>query len=276
LRGGRGSQAPPALPSKDFRNSLKMAAGWQTKMRHIALIPARYGSTRFPGKALALLRGKPLIQHVYEQARRVPRLDGVFVATDDERIRQCVESFGGQAVMTRSDHPSGSDRLAEAADILGLSPHDLVLNIQGDQPVFPPEIIGQLMAIMERDCHAVMATPALRLTDPDLARDPNVVKVVFDQRGRALYFSRSPLPYWRDGERPYFFKHIGIYAYRVEFLHNFVTLPPGRWEEAEKLEQLRALEYGFAIQVAETTGDTLEVDTPADLARVEEYLREGR
>lgn len=245
-------------------------------MRHIALIPARYGSTRFPGKALADLLGKPLIQRVHEQTRRVPKLDAVCVATDDQRIKKCVEEFGGRAIMTRSDHPSGSDRLAEAAELLRLAPEDIVINIQGDQAVFPPEIIGQLTAILERDCAAVMATPALRLTDPDLARDPNLVKVVFDHQGRALYFSRSPLPYWRDGERPYFFKHIGIYAYRVDFLKNFVTLPPGRWEEAEKLEQLRALEYGYPIQVAETTGDTLEVDTPADLARVEEYLRQGR
>jgi 3-deoxy-manno-octulosonate cytidylyltransferase (CMP-KDO synthetase) len=240
------------------------------------VIPARFGSTRFPGKPLADLLGKPLIQWVYEQARRVPGLDGVFVATDDERIRDCVTGFGGQAVMTRSDHPSGSDRLAEAADLLNLSPQDIVINIQGDQPVFPPEIIGHLARLLELDCSAVMATPAKRLTDLKLAQNPNVVKVVFDHRGRALYFSRSPLPYWRDGERPYFFKHIGIYAYRVDFLKNFVTLPPGRWEEAEKLEQLRALEYGYPIQVAETTGDTLEVDTPEDLIRVEEYLRNNR
>jgi len=242
----------------------------------VALIPARYGSTRFPGKPLADLLRKPLIQWVYEQARRVSGLDGVFVATDDERIRDCVTGFGGQAVMTRSDHPSGSDRLAEAADLLNLSPDHIVINIQGDQPVFPPEIIGQLAKLLELDCSAVMATPAKRLTDLDQAQNPNVVKVVFDHRGRALYFSRSPLPYWRDGERPYFFKHIGIYAYRVDFLKNFVTLPPGRWEEAEKLEQLRALEYGYPIQVAETTGDTLEVDTPEDLIRVEEYLRNNR
>jgi len=242
-------------------------------MRLVALIPARYGSSRFPGKALANVLGKPLIQWVWEQAAKVPGLDGLYVATDDLRIQECVEAFGGQALLTRPDHPSGSDRLAEAAGLLNLAPEDLVVNVQGDQPVFPPQLIRQLAALLERDCSAVMATPARRFTEPALARDPNVVKVVMDYRGRALYFSRSPLPYWRDADKPYYFKHIGIYAYRVEFLKNFVTLPPRRLEEAEKLEQLRVLEYGFPIHVVETTGDTLEVDTPEDLARVEEFLR---
>jgi 3-deoxy-manno-octulosonate cytidylyltransferase (CMP-KDO synthetase) len=241
-------------------------------MRLVVLIPARYGSTRFPGKALAPVLGKPLIRRVWEQAAKVPGLDGFYVATDDVRIQECVESFGGRALLTRPDHPSGSDRLAEAAALLDLAPEDIVINIQGDQPVFPPELIRQLAALLQRDCSAVMATPARRFTDPALAQNPHVVKVVFDHRGRALYFSRSPLPFWRDGDKPYYFKHIGIYAYRVEFLQNFVTLPPGRLEEAEKLEQLRALEYGFPIHVVETTGDTLEVDTPEDLVRVEKYL----
>jgi 3-deoxy-manno-octulosonate cytidylyltransferase (CMP-KDO synthetase) len=242
-------------------------------MRQIVIIPARYGSTRLPGKALALILGKPLIQWVYEQARQVPELDGIYVATDDGRIQECVEGFGGQAIMTRSDHPSGSDRLAEAASLLGLDPADIVVNIQGDQPVFPPELIGKLAAPLRRDSHVVMVTPARRLSDPHLAQDPNVVKVVFDHQGRALYFSRSPLPFWRDAGEPYFYKHIGIYAYRVAFLQQFVTLPPGRWEEAEKLEQLRALEHGFPIHVVETTRDTLEVDTPEDMLKVENYLR---
>jgi len=242
-------------------------------MRLVALIPARYGSTRVPGKALAPILGKSLIRWVWEQAAKVPGLDGLYVATDDVRIKECVEDFGGKALMTRPDHPSGSDRLAEAAALLSLAPEDLVVNVQGDQPVFPPELIRQLAALLQRDCSAVMATPARRFTDPALAQNPHVVKVVCDHRGRALYFSRSPLPFWRDGDKPYYFRHIGIYAYRVEFLKNFVTLPPGRLEGAEKLEQLRALEYGFPIHVVETTGDTLEVDTPEDLARVEEYLR---
>lgn len=237
------------------------------------IIPARYGSTRFPGKPLAPILGRPLIQWVYEQARQIPGLAGICVATDDHRIRDCVEGFGGQVVMTRSDHASGSDRLAEAAGILGLDKHALVVNLQGDQPVFPPLVIGHMAALVDRDCSALMVTPARRLTDPELAANPNVVKVVFNHQGRALYFSRSPLPYWRDGERPYFYKHIGIYAYRVGFLRDFVSLPAGRWEEAEKLEQLRALEYGYPIHVVETAEDTVEVDTPEDLTRAEKYLQ---
>ena len=164
-------------------------------MKLIALIPARYGSTRFPGKPLADICGQPLIQRVYEQARQVQELDGLWVATDDERIFACVEGFGGQAVMTRADHPSGSDRLAEAAHLLDLARDDIVVNIQGDQPLFPLDLIGKLAAPLKRNPEAVMVTAARRLADPAAAADPNVVKVVFDRQGRALYFSRSPLPY---------------------------------------------------------------------------------
>jgi 3-deoxy-manno-octulosonate cytidylyltransferase (CMP-KDO synthetase) len=242
-------------------------------MRLIAMIPARYGSTRLPGKPLALIAGRPLIQWVYQHTLRVQGLDSVWVATDDVRIRDCVTGFGGQAVMTRADHLSGSDRLAEAAGLLGLAADDLVINIQGDQPVFPPELIGGLAAAFRQDAAVVMATPARRRTDLQAVRNPNLVKVVLDRQGRALYFSRSPLPFWRDGGEPYFYQHLGIYAYRSGFLQQFVKLPPGRWEEAEKLEQLRALEHGFPIQVIETQGSTLEVDTPGDLERLEAFLR---
>ena len=242
-------------------------------MRLVALIPARFGSTRFPGKPLADVLGKPLIQRVYEQAQLVPELDGLYVATDDKRIFECVESFGGRALMTRADHPSGSDRLAEAAGALNLAPEDIVVNIQGDQVVFPPPLIAQLAAPLIRDPEVVMVTPVRRFTDPAAAVNPNLVKVVFDREHRALYFSRSPLPCWRDGQDPYFYKHIGIYAYRVGFLQRFIHLPPGRWEQAEKLEQLRALEHGFPIHLVETQEDTLEVDTPEDLAAVERYLQ---
>jgi 3-deoxy-manno-octulosonate cytidylyltransferase (CMP-KDO synthetase) len=241
-------------------------------MRQIVIIPARYGSTRLPGKALAPILGKPLIHWVYERASLVPGVDGLYVATDNERIRECVENFGGRAVMTRADHASGSDRLAEAAALLGLAQEDIVINIQGDQAVFPPELISRLALPLRTDPEVVMTTPARRLSDPEAAWNSNVVKVVFDNRGRALYFSRSPLPYWRDGGEPYFYKHIGIYAYRVAFLQTFVTLPPGRWEQAEKLEQLRALEHGFPIHVIETAEDTLEVDTGEDLRRAEAYF----
>lgn len=242
-------------------------------MKTIAIIPARFGSSRFPGKPLALILGKPLIQWTYEQAQQVKDVDGVWVATDDGRIKECVEAFGGRALMTREDHPSGSDRLAEAAGLLGLAPEDIVINIQGDQPVFPPELISALAARLSRDPGVVMVTPVKLLNDPAAAANPNTVKVVFDRAGRALYFSRSPLPFWRDGGQTYSYRHIGIYAYRVQFLKEFVHLPPGRWEEAEKLEQLRALEHGFAIHVVETEGDTREVDSPEDARRVEEFLR---
>jgi 3-deoxy-manno-octulosonate cytidylyltransferase (CMP-KDO synthetase) len=242
-------------------------------MRQVALIPARYDSSRFPGKPLAPILGKPLIQWVYEQALQVQGLDGVWVATDDRRIKEAVEAFGGRALMTREDHPSGSDRLAEAAGLLDLAAEDIVINIQGDQPVFPPDLISQLAAVLRRDPEVVMVTPVRRESDPAAAANPNVVKVVFDQARRALYFSRSPLPFWRAGDTPYFYRHLGIYAYRVQFLKEFVHLPPGRWEVAEKLEQLRALEHGFPIHVVETEGDTREVDTPADARQVEEFLR---
>ena len=204
-------------------------------MKLIALIPARFGSTRFPGKPLVDVCGKPLIQRVYERARQVKELDGLWVATDDARIFECVEGFGGRALMTRADHPSGSDRLAEAAALLGLAPEDVVVNIQGDQVIFPPELISELAAPLRRDPAVVMVTPVRRVTDLAAAADPNTVKVVFDREKRALYFSRSHLPFWRDQDRPYFYKHIGIYAYRVGFLERFVHLPMGRWEEAEKL-----------------------------------------
>jgi 3-deoxy-manno-octulosonate cytidylyltransferase (CMP-KDO synthetase) len=242
-------------------------------MKTVAIIPARFGSSRFPGKPLAPILGKPLIQWVYEQALQVKDLDGVWVATDDRRIQECVESFGGRALMTREDHPSGSDRLAEAATLLNLAPEDIVINIQGDQPVFSPGLISRLAAVLRHDPGVVMVTPVKRLSDPTAAANPNTVKVVFDRAGRALYFSRSPLPFWRDGGQTYYYRHIGIYAYRVQFLKEFVHLPPGRWEAAEKLEQLRALEHGFPIHTVETDGDTREVDSPEDARQVEEFLR---
>jgi 3-deoxy-manno-octulosonate cytidylyltransferase (CMP-KDO synthetase) len=242
-------------------------------MKKVAIIPARFGSTRFPGKPLAPILEKPLIEWTYEQALQVKELDGVWVATDDARIKEAVEGFGGQVVMTRSDHPSGSDRLAEAAGLLDLALDDIVINIQGDQPVFPPDLIVDLATALRRDSEVVMVTPVRRLSDAVTAANPNTVKAVFDRAGRALYFSRSLLPFWRDDDHAYFYKHIGIYAYRVKFLKEFVHLPPGRWEAAEKLEQLRALEHGFVIHIVETEGDTREVDSPEDLREVEEFLR---
>jgi 3-deoxy-manno-octulosonate cytidylyltransferase (CMP-KDO synthetase) len=242
-------------------------------MKKVAIIPARFDSTRFPGKPLAPILGQPLIRWTYEQARRVKDLDGIWVATDDGRIKEAVEGFGGQVVMTRTDHPSGSDRLAEAATLLDLAPEDVVINIQGDQPVFPPDLIARLAAVLVRDSEVVMVTPVQRVSDAASAANPNVVKAVFDRNDRALYFSRSPLPFWREGGKTYFYKHIGIYAYRVQFLKVFVHLPAGCWEEAEKLEQLRALEHGYPIHIVETDEDTREVDSPEDLREVEAFLQ---
>lgn len=243
-------------------------------MRVVAILPARFGSRRFPGKPLAVIAGKPLIQWVFETACRVPELAEVYVATDDHRIAACIQAVGGQAVMTSSQHPSGSDRLAEAARLLGLAPEDIVVNIQGDQIIFPLELISALVGSLITDEDAAMATAVRPFSDPLAAADPNVVKAVFDHRRYALYFSRAAIPHYRDQEgQPVYYKHIGIYVYRQTFLQQFVALPPGTWEAAEKLEQLRALEFGYKIKVEETTAETLEVDTPEEARRAELYLR---
>jgi 3-deoxy-manno-octulosonate cytidylyltransferase (CMP-KDO synthetase) len=241
----------------------------------VAIIPARYSSSRFPGKPLKLLLDKPMIQWVYERALEVQQLAQIWVATDDQRIADGVQAFGGQVVMTSTDHPSGTDRLAEAAQTLGLSPEDIVVNIQGDQPTFPVQLIDQVIEGLLNDPLASMSTPAHRFADPQEARNPNLVKVVFNHRHHALYFSRAPIPYWREPhDTPQYYKHIGIYVYRQEFLQRFVSLPPGTWEMAEKLEQLRALEHGYNIKIVETDYETAEVDVPEDAVKVETLLRE--
>lgn len=240
----------------------------------VAVIPARYHSNRFEGKPLALIDGKPMIQRVYERALTVPLLSRVAVATDDERIADCVCSFGGEAVMTRSDHVSGTDRLAEAVSIMGVGEQDVVVNIQGDQPLFNSAVVEQVARPLLDDPALPMATLIYRIIRPEEIDDPNHVKTVFDRQGRALYFSRSPIPYQRDpdGSTPTYYKHLGFYAYRKGFLLTFVGLPEGEWEHFEKLEQLRALEYGYTVQVVLTEHDSVEVDTPADLERVVNLL----
>jgi len=241
----------------------------------VAIIPARYHSNRFPGKPLAKILGKPMIQHVYERAGHVPLLSRVVVATDDERIAECVHAFGGEVVMTRSDHVSGTDRLAEAATILDIAEHDIVVNIQGDQPLFPSEVISQVATPLLHDPDLLMATLIYKIIRPEEVFDPNHVKTVFDRNGKALYFSRSPIPYQRnpdEGATPTYYKHLGFYAYRKGFLLTYVNLPEGEWERFEKLEQLRALEYGYSIKVILTEHDSIEVDTPNDLKRVERML----
>ena len=248
-------------------------------MKAIGIIPARYGSTRLPAKALALLHGTPLIQHVYEQARKATRLSEVLVATDDERIMQAVAKFGGRAVMTSPTHRSGTDRVAEAARPLDAQ---VILNIQGDEPLIHPEPIDQVADFLLAHRAVPMATAMTTVTNTEDLGNPNVVKVVVDQDGYALYFSRAPIPYHRPvsgtslrsepdtGSKHW--KHLGLYGYQREFLLRFPHLPQTALEQAEGLEQLRALEHGYKIRVLETLHDTVGVDTPEDLSRVERML----
>ena len=245
-------------------------------MKIAGIIPARWGSTRFPGKILAMLCGKSVIRWVCERAAAAKRLDCVAVATDDERIRKAVEGFGGKCVMTRADHPSGTDRAAEAA--IGLEA-DIVVNIQGDEPFLEPGTIDDLCAAMEADGDWDMGTAATPIRSDAELNDPSVVKVVWGMDRRAIYFSRSVIPFDRDGgynpANQVYWRHVGIYAYRSAFLKKFVAEPPCLIEEMEKLEQLRALYLGARIRVIEASGVGVGIDTPADLARAEEVMRAG-
>jgi 3-deoxy-manno-octulosonate cytidylyltransferase (CMP-KDO synthetase) len=242
-------------------------------MKAYAFIPARYGSTRFPGKPLASIAGKPMIQHVYDRACSCPELSGVYVATDDQRIMECVREFEGRAIMTGQTHLSGTDRICEAAEKMGLGDEDVIVNIQGDQPMFDPTVIRDLVLPFMTDDTLPMATLMWRIRDEASARNPNHVKVVTDRQGFAIYFSRHPIPYLRDaGSQAPLYKHLGFYAFRMAFLIKFTRLPEGRLEAAEKLEQLRALEHGFRIKVVETPFNSLEVDVPEDVPGVEKAL----
>ena len=235
----------------------------------IAIIPARYGSTRLPGKPLLEIAGRSLIEHVYRRASLAPSLQRVIVATDDPRIKAVVEGFGGVAQLTDPQHASGSDRLAEVAVRLTC---DVVVNVQGDEPLIDPAMIEQVIAPFEADPDLQMTTLRRRIHERAELLDPNVVKVVTDHRDRALYFSRAPIPGAPDGEvsddGALGFKHIGLYAYRRSFLHVFASLPPTPLERRERLEQLRALEHGYSITVLETSFDSIGVDTQGDLERV--------
>lgn len=237
-------------------------------MKQVIIIPARFGSTRFPGKPLIDLWGKPLIQHVYERALATG-LKEIYVATDDKRIFETVRNFGGKAILT-GEHPSGTDRVAEAVNILGLDGEDIIINLQGDQPLFPAEYLSPLIKPLILHSHLSMTTLAVPIRNKEDLLNPNKVKVVLDKSGCALYFSRSPIPFHRPpGKEPIYLKHIGVYAYRKNFLDAFVRLPQGELEQAEKLEQLRALENGYKIAVSIVPKDFPEVDTPEDL----EYIR---
>ncbi|MGE0820692.1 MAG: 3-deoxy-manno-octulosonate cytidylyltransferase [Candidatus Binatia bacterium] len=242
----------------------------------VAVIPARYGSTRFPGKPLALLRGKPMVQHVYEQTKQVQGLARVIVATDDERIAQVIRNIGGEVAMTRADHPTGTDRLAEVAQRLTA---DVIVNVQGDLPFFPPTMVEDAVTALTTASTAVMSTVKTPIYDKEEWHNINVVKVVTDHNGHALYFSRSPIPYDRAQDtgnreqgRVFGYRHIGLYVYRREFLFTFTTLPRTPLEQCEQLEQLRALEWGYRITVSETERPAIEIDTPDDLRRAEEAM----
>lgn len=237
------------------------------------LIPARYGSSRFPGKPLAPINGKPMIQHVYERAALAKGLKDIYVATDDERIKSAVEGFGGKVVMTGADAASGTDRIDDAITQLGLADDDLVINLQGDQPLIDPISIEQLVSLCERHPGEFdMATLGVEITDEAQINDPNHVKMVFDNNFNALYFSRATIPFGRDNSDYPVYKHLGIYAYTRKFIQTFAKLPLGRLEDLEKLEQLRALEYGYKIKVAISAFDSPEVDTPEDIRICEARL----
>ena len=239
----------------------------------IAIIPSRYGSSRFEGKPLALVAGKTMIQRVYEQAQKSKAVSKTVVATDDDRILSAVESFGGQAVMTSDTCRSGTDRVAETTGILNIEPDEIIINIQGDQPVFNPLTIDEMISPFANDPELVMSTLAFKIKDKREITDPKDVKVTFDHNGFAMYFSRAQIPYPRDKETTVdFYKHLGFYAYKKNFLDKLVALPTGTCENIEKLEQLRVLEFGYRIKVVITKYDSLEIDLPCDIKRIEETL----
>ncbi len=236
------------------------------------IIPARFGSSRFPGKPLVDIAGKPMVQHVMEGAGRAAGVESVTVATDDERIKEAVEAFGGRAIMTPSKLNSGSDRAAAAAHTLGLGPDDLVANVQGDQPLMPPSLLDETAEPLRKESGVCITTPVVAITRPEEETDPNHVKAVFDNNGDALYFSRATLPYSRDGGKETYYKHLGIYIFRNWFLQTYAELPSGRLEGIEKLEQLRILEAGYKVRCVITKHDSPEVDRPEDAMRVARLL----
>jgi 3-deoxy-manno-octulosonate cytidylyltransferase (CMP-KDO synthetase) len=241
------------------------------RTRILGVIPARFASSRYPGKALAVLAGKPMIEHVWERANMSRYLSDVLVATDDDRIANAVHKFGGRVRMTRADHPSGTDRLAEIASSEDAA---LYVNIQGDEPLIDPEAIDAAILTVHGDEAVDMGTLQKQIVDPADILNTNIVKVVTNLLGDAIYFSRCPIPYERDGRTgaPIYFKHIGLYVYRREFLLRYPDLTVGPLEQAERLEQLRALENGYRIRVAATDYESLGVDTPEDLERVNQLF----
>ncbi|MSO46313.1 MAG: 3-deoxy-manno-octulosonate cytidylyltransferase [Acidobacteria bacterium] len=259
-----------------FRNPFERTS---QPLHVVVVIPARYQSTRFPGKPLAEIAGRSMIEHVYRRAAAAPGVDAVVVATDDARIAMIVEEFGGAVRMTRSIHRTGTDRIAEVAAELDC---DIIVNVQGDEPLIDPQAVAEAVGALEHDPSLQMSTLRRLITDPDDYSNPNVVKVVSDKGGNALYFSRSSIPsvrgsiYETTGVRWPVYKHVGLYAYRRDFVITFAGLPQTELEIAESLEQLRALEHGFRIRTVDTQHDSIGVDTPEDLERVRRQLAPHR
>lgn len=239
-------------------------------MKVLCVIPARYASTRLPGKPLKLIAGKPMIQHVYEQAKKAAKPAEVLVAVDDRRVYDAVRAFGGKAVITREDHPNGTSRLAEVAE--QCPDVDVIINVQGDEPMIPPEIIDRLAEAFEAEPDLKMATMKVRMDESEYD-DPSAVKVVTDKNGYALYFSRSLMPYPRNKtEKFQVYKHVGIYAYTRDFVLEYAAMAPTPLEQVESLEQLRVLENGYRIKVLESDFKGVGVDTQADLDAVNKLL----
>lgn len=238
-------------------------------MKTIGVIPARYASTRFPAKVLASLRGKPLIEHVFKRVSQCQSLDEVLIACDHPQVLQVAEGFGAKAVMTDPAHPSGSDRIAQAIDGMDV---DIVVNIQGDEPFIDPNTIDDLANLLKQDAACAMGTVIKVISDKEDVQNPNIVKCVVDEKGYALYFSRSPIPYNRHAQEPdnlVYYKHLGLYAYRKDFLWQYKSWPKGYLESIEQLEQLRVLERGYRIKTVQTQYETVAVDTPEDLKKAE-------
>jgi len=241
-------------------------------MNIVAVIPARMGSTRFPGKPLALICGKPMIQHVYEKAASCSLIKRIIVAADDTTVQKTVQAFGGEVFMTSPDHHTGTDRVAEVAQSLDA---EIIVNIQGDEPLLEPDAIAEAVKPLLQNAHITMSTLKTALRPDDDPLDPNIVKVATDASGHALYFSRSPIPFNRDrSSAASLYRHIGLYVFRRNFLFEFTALQQTPLEKAESLEQLRALEHGHSIHVSETGYYPVGVDMPSDIERVEKIMHE--
>ena len=243
-----------------------------TNKKVCAVIPARYDSTRFPGKPLAMLAGKPMIQHVYEQTAKADMITALMVATDDDRIFNAVTQFGGKAVMTSKDHVSGTDRIAEASKD---SECEYIINVQGDEPLIDPQVINSIAKTLIDDNECVVATPIALIKDDNELNNPNIVKVIRDKKGYAIYFSRYPIPFVRDDKnkkQQKFYKHIGLYGFNKNFLLQLIKYPASSLEKAESLEQLRILENGFKIKTVLTEYEARGVDTLNDLKELEKLL----